>query len=106
MSGAQGRPAGFSINESGQVAFEMTRDASGSSVHIDPNSLFGRIIGTGSSLFGRTVSFVHLTRGGFNSTGQVAVSISFFGPVMIARGDPVRFPDHVIVQGGLVLASE
>jgi hypothetical protein len=101
----QGVPAGFSINESGQVAFELTRDANGSSVHIGPNSLFGRILGTGSSLFGQTVSNVHLTRGGLNSTGQVAVSISFFGPVMIARGEPVRFPDHVIVHGGILVAS-
>lgn len=101
----QGTPAGFSINESGQVAFELTRGANGSSIHLGPNSVFQRLVGTGSLLFNRVVLGARISRGGLNSNGQVVVAIDFFGPVMIARGDPVRFPDFVIGTGGLVLSS-
>jgi hypothetical protein len=105
LTSAQGTPAGFSINESGLIAFELTRDANGSSVHLGPNSPFGRLLGTGNVVFNRSVFGVHLSRGGLNSTGQVVVAIDFFGSVMIARGDPVKFPDFVVATGGLLLSS-
>jgi len=104
--GGAGAPAGFSINESGQVAFEFSFGANGSSVHLGPNSLFGRLIGTGSVLFGRTVMFAHIDRDALNSTGQIAVWIIFTnGTEMIARGDPVRFPDTVLATGALQVAT-
>lgn len=101
-----GAPAGFSINESGQVAFEFSFGANGSSVHLGPNSLFGRLIGTGNVMFGRRVAFVHIDRDALNSTGQIAVWIIFDnGTEMIARGDPVRFPDIVVATGALQVAT-
>jgi hypothetical protein len=104
--GGAGAPAGFSINESGQVAFEFNFGANGSSVSLGPNSLFGRVIGTGSVLFGRTVAFAHIDRDALNSVGQLAVFILFTdGTSMIARGDPVRFPDTVLGTGALQIAT-
>jgi len=101
-----GAPAGFSINESGQVAFEFSFGANGSSVSLGPNSLFGRVIGTGSVIAGRVVQFVHIDRDALNSVGQLAVFIVFTdGTSMIARGDPVRFPDTVVATGALQVAT-
>lgn len=105
-TGGTGDPAGFSINESGQVAFEFSFGANGSDVHLGPNSLFGRLIGTGNILFGRRVAFAHIDRDALNSTGQIAVWIIFDdGTEMIARGDPVRFPDTVLATGALQVAT-
>src|SRR5882672_3456402 len=104
--GGAGAPAGFSINESGQVAFEYSFGANGSSVHLGPNSLFGRLIGTGNVMFGRRVAFAHIDRDALNSTGQIAVWIIFDnGTEMIARGDPVRFPDTVLATGAVLVTT-
>jgi hypothetical protein len=90
------QPAGFSINESGQVVFELSAGANGSAVFRGPGGLFGRLIGSGSVLFGRTVAFAHVGRDALNSTNQIAVWIIFTdGSEIIARGDPVSFPDTV-----------
>lgn len=97
---------GFSINESGQVVFERSLGANGSAIFRGPGTLFGRLIGTGSVLFGRTVAFAHVDRGSLNSTGQIAVWILFTdGSEMIARGDPVSFPDTVLTTGALQLTT-
>ncbi|MGH9967564.1 MAG: choice-of-anchor tandem repeat NxxGxxAF-containing protein [Pyrinomonadaceae bacterium] len=86
---------GFSINDSSNVAYEV-RSPSGNAIVVGPNSLFGRVIGTGDVLFGRTVNRVLIDRDSFNNLGQLAVHISFTdGSQMIARGDPVRQFDTV-----------
>ena len=86
---------GFAINDSGNVAYEL-RFPGGNAIVIGPNSLFGRVIGTGDVRFGRTVSSVLIDRDSFNNLGQLAVLIAFTdGSQMIARGDPVRPSDTV-----------
>jgi hypothetical protein len=96
---------GFSINESGQVVFERSF-ANGSAIFRGPGNLFGRLIGGGSVMFGRTVAFAHIDRGSLNSTGQIAVWIIFTdGSEIIARGDPVTFPDTVLTTGALQLTT-
>lgn len=101
-----GGPAGFSVNESGLVAYEYSFGANGSSVHLGPNSVFGRLIGTGSVLFGRTVAFAHIHRDALNSTGQIAVWIVFTDrSEMIARGDPVNVLDSIVATGALQLST-
>jgi hypothetical protein len=105
-SPALGNPTGFAINDSGQVAFEMAAGANGSSVFRGPGGLFGRLIGTGSVLFGRTVAFAHIDRGGLNSTNQIAVWIIFTdGSEMIARGDPVNRLDPIVSTGAVQLTT-
>ena len=103
---SSGDIAGFSINESGRVAYELSFGANGSAIFLGPGGLFGRLIGTGSVLFGRTVNFVHIDRDALNSTGQIAVWILFTdGSSMIARGDPVRFPDFTLPTAALQLTT-
>lgn len=104
---AGGRPVGVSLNESGTVAFELSRDANGSSVNLGPNSIFGRIVGIGSLLFNNRMVFAaHIGRDAINSTGQVVVSLVFFdGSTMIARGDPVNLLKDIVFTGGLVLTA-
>ena len=105
-SAGAGTPAGFSINESGQVVFELAAGANGSAVFRGPGGLFGRLVGTGSVMFGRTVAFAHVDRDALNSTGQIAVWLIFTdGSEMIARGDPVAFPDTVLTTGLLQLTT-
>jgi hypothetical protein len=85
----------FSMNDSGHVAYVATFPT-GNAIIIGPNSLFGRVIGTGDVRFGRTVSSVLIDRDSFNNLGQLAVHITFTdGSQMIARGDPVRPSDTV-----------
>jgi hypothetical protein len=97
---------GFSINESGQVVFERSLGANGSAIFRGPGTLFGRLVGAGSVLFGRTVAFAHVDRGSLNSTNQIAVWIIFTdGSEMIVRGDPVSFPDTVATTGALQLTT-
>jgi hypothetical protein len=94
--------SGFSINDAGQVAFAATFGGGFSSaVYRGPGGLFGRVIGSGDQLFGRTVAEVFIGREALNSFGQLALLISFTdGSQMIARGDPVsrlfQFPFHTL----------
>lgn len=102
-----GRPVAVSINESGTVAFGLSRDANGSSVHLGPNSVFGRIVGIGNLVFnGRLVRDAMIGGGAINSTGQVVVSLGFFdGSVVIARGDPVNLLNDIVFTGAMVLTA-
>jgi hypothetical protein len=104
---AGGFPVGVSLNESGTVAFELSRDANGSQINLGPSSVFGRIVGTGSLLFNNRMVFAaHIGRDAINSTGQVVVSLIMFdGSTVIARGDPVNLLDTIRYTGGLVLTA-
>jgi hypothetical protein len=104
---AGGFPVGVALNESGTVAFELSRDANGSQINLGPNSLFGRIVGTGNLLFNNRMVFAaHLGRDAINSTGQVVVSLVMFdGSTVIARGDPTNIFDTIRITGGLVLTA-
>jgi hypothetical protein len=104
---AGGRPVGVSLNESGTVAFELSRDANGSQINLGPSSVFGRIVGTGSLLFNNRMVFAaHIGRDAINSTGQVVVSLVMLdGSTVIARGDPVNLLDTIRYTGGFVLTA-
>jgi hypothetical protein len=103
---ARGDLAGFAINESGQVAWEVSFGANGSAVSVGPGRFLGRVLGPGSVMAGRTVLHAHLDRGALNSLGQMALWVLFTdGTSMVARGDPVRFPDVAIPVGSLQLST-
>lgn len=90
--GAKGalRLGGFAMDFQGQVAYELKFDDFGNSaVFRGPGGLFGRLIGTGDVLFGRTVLSAHIGREAINFKDQLAVRLVFTdGTEMIARGDP------------------
>jgi hypothetical protein len=86
---------GFAMDFRGQVAFELIFDPfwAASAVFREPGGLFGRLIGPGDVLFGRTVLSAHIGRDSLNLNDQLAVWLIFSdGAAMIARGDPVNLP--------------
>jgi hypothetical protein len=82
---------GFAMDYRGQVVYELQLDESGeSAVYRAPHSLFGRVVGAGDVLFGRTVFAAHVDRGAVNFEDQLAIWLVFTdGTEMIVRGDPV-----------------
>jgi hypothetical protein len=95
---------GFAMDYRGQVVYEVQLDETGqSAVYRGPHSLFGRVVGAGDVLFGRTVFAAHIDRGAINFQDQLAVWLIFTdGTEMIVRGDPtsrlsvVGFPIGVL----------
>jgi len=81
---------GFAMDYQGQVAYELQLDDFGdSAVYRGPGGLYGRLVGAGDALFGRTVLAAHIDRGAINFKDQLAVWLVFTdGTEMIARGDP------------------
>jgi hypothetical protein len=81
---------GFAMDYRGQVVYELQLDEFGdSAVYRGPHSLFGRVVGAGDVLFGRTVLAAHIDRGAINFQDQLAVWLIFTdGTEMIVRGDP------------------
>jgi hypothetical protein len=99
---------GFSINNSGVVGFQAQLDNTTQQISTGPNTFAGRIIGTGDTLFGRTVSHVFMGPEGLNDVGQMVIRIGFSnGTSMIARLDPKRSPifDHVLELSSLQLST-
>jgi hypothetical protein len=62
----------FAINDQGIVVFRASLDSGGDGLFFGPDSVGDRIIGTGDSLLGSTVSSVAFWREGLNDHGQVA----------------------------------
>ena len=81
---------GFAMDYKGQVAYEIQLDDFGdSAVFRGPGGVYGRLVGAGDVLFGRTVFAAHIDRGALNFKDQLAVWLLFTdGTEMIARGDP------------------
>jgi hypothetical protein len=99
---------GFAMDYRGQVAYELLLDAFDSAaVYRAPGSPFGRIVGPGDVLFGRTVYAAHIDRGALNFNDQLAVHLVFTdGSEMIARGDPAsRFPITGFPVSGILQAT-
>jgi hypothetical protein len=99
---------GFAMDYRGQVAYELLLDAFDSAaVYRGPGSLFGRVVGPGDVLFGRTVYAAHIDRGALNFNDQLAVHLIFTdGSEMIARGDPTsRFPITGFPVSGILQAT-
>jgi hypothetical protein len=100
-----GVPDAVSMNESGTVAYHVSRGANGSDVFLGPNNLFGRIVGSGMLISNDLVLGAHISQGALNNVGQIVVSIDFLsGRQMIARGDPVNLLRDITYTGGLMTA--
>jgi hypothetical protein len=81
---------GYAMDYRGQVVYELIVDEIGSSaVYRGPRSLFGRVVGPGDVLFGRTVAAAQIDRGAINFQDQLAMLLFFDdGTQMIVRADP------------------
>jgi hypothetical protein len=94
---------GFAMDYQGQVAYELQYDELGdSAVFRGPGGVFGRLVGSGDVLFGRTVVSAHIVPGSLNFKDQLAVWLIFAdGTSMIARGDPTIMPPYGIIPNPL-----
>ncbi|HET7298565.1 MAG TPA: choice-of-anchor tandem repeat NxxGxxAF-containing protein, partial [Burkholderiales bacterium] len=61
-----------SINDTGQVAFGAGLDGGGTGIFVGPNPLADKVITTGDSLFGSTVTSLSLGSQALNNAGRVA----------------------------------
>jgi hypothetical protein len=97
----------FTMDFRGQVAYELILDTFNTrAVFRGPHSLFGRVIGPGDVLFGRTVASANITRGSMNLNDQLAVLIFFTdGTQAIARGDPASIFGDIGVNTGVLQAT-
>ncbi len=97
----------FTMDFRGQVAYELILDPFNTrAVFRGPHSLFGRVIGPGDVVFGRTVASAEIQSGSMNFNDQLAVLISFTdGSQAIARGDPASIFGEVGVLSGVLQAT-
>ncbi len=81
------------INDSGTVAFQATLDAEGVGIFTGPDPVTDKVIATGDTLFGSTVtslSFARFDNKGLNNSGQLAFFAELEdGTSGIFRADPV-----------------
>jgi len=86
-------PGSLAINDAGTVAFLASLDEGGSGIFTGPNPVTDKVIATGDTLFGSTVTSLKYTRKGLNNAGQ----LTFFaqladGSSGIFRADPESTP--------------
>ncbi|MEP0751651.1 PEP-CTERM sorting domain-containing protein [Trichocoleus sp. Lan] len=78
-----------SINDVGTIAFFAELDAGGTGIFTGADPLKDKVISTGDTLFGSTVTSLSFSREGLNNAGQVAFLASLAdGTMGIFRADP------------------
>lgn len=83
-------PSNFSINDAGELAFQVGLDAGGSGIFTGAALANDTVVRTGDALFGSTVTDVGFFRGGLNDEGSLAFWASLAdGRQVIARADPL-----------------
>ena len=84
----------LSLNNQGTVAFEAGLDTGGNGIFIGPDPVADKVIATGDSLLGSTVTNVDFLPGGLDSSGEVAFFAQLAdGTTGIFRADP-QSEDH------------
>ena len=83
----------YAINAAGWVAFFATSDTGTDGIYTGADAVADKVIGSGDSLFGRTVTFVDVGLGGINDSGQIAFYFELDdGTRGMARADPLAVP--------------
>ena len=84
------------LNNNGDVAFFADIDSGGSAIFVGPDPVADRVIGTGDTLDGSTVSRLRVCDDGLNDSGQLAFQATFNDPsvpegvrVAVYRATPV-----------------
>jgi hypothetical protein len=65
------------LNNNGDVAFFADLDSGGSGIFVGPDPVADRVIGTGDTLDGLTVTNLRICDEGLNDSGQLAVQATF-----------------------------
>jgi hypothetical protein len=82
------------LNDLGEVAYLLSANFVDQSLVIGSDPLTGRVIGTGDTLFGKTITGLNFGREGFNSLGQLAFTAFFDdGTAGIFLASPVSVPE-------------
>ena len=68
------------LNNNGDVAFFADLDSGGSGIFTGPNPITDRVIGTGDTLDGSTVTNIRFCDEGLNDSGQLAFQATFNDP--------------------------
>lgn len=84
------------LNNNGEVAFLADLDSGGSGIFVGPDPVADRVIGTGDTLDGSTVSRLRFCDDGLNDSGQLVFQATFNDPsvpegvrVAVYRATPV-----------------
>lgn len=95
-----------SINNKDAVAFGADLDAGGEGVFIGSNSITDKVIATGDTLFGSTVTNVYAFSNKFiNDQGQIVFSAELTdGRRVIARAEPFSKPPTSVPEPNLLLS--
>lgn len=92
-------PTTVAINDLGTVAFWAGLDSGGQGIFTGPDLLNNKVIATGDSLFGSTVTSVDFYREGLNDKGQIAfVADLANGAEVVARANPFTFIKPQVCQ--------
>lgn len=82
-----------SINNAGKVAFEASLSGGREGIFIGPNLVTNKLIASGDSLFGSTVTTVGFFQEGLNDAGQIVfVAQLADGTQVIVRANPDTVP--------------
>jgi len=68
------------LNNNGEVAFLADLDSGGSGIFVGPDPVADRVIGTGDTLDGSTVSNLRFCDEGLNDSGQLVFQATFNDP--------------------------
>lgn len=92
------------INNAGTVAFGASLDAGGYGIFTGADPAVDKVIVTGDTLFGSTVTNLRFSRNGFNDAGQIAFVASLEnGRQGLFRADPeAQLPTSVPEPGSIV----
>ena len=86
-----------SINDSGAVAFLASLDAGGEGIFLGSDLVTDKVIATGDSLLGSTVTDLDFSTKSFNDFGQLSGSAELAnGTEVIFRADPESEPVNVV----------
>jgi hypothetical protein len=69
-----------SINNLGNIAFEESVDSGASGIFVGPDPIADRVVGTGDTLDGLTVTNLRICDEGLNDSGQLAFQATFNDP--------------------------
>ncbi len=96
------------INTAGQVAFQAVLDAGAEGIYLGDGGAGTRVIGTGDTLNGSTVTALSFARGGMNDAGQLAFGyVLADGSSGLAVASPVPEPTSaaLLLGSGLLLLA-
>lgn len=87
----------LALNEQGTVAFQAALDAGGEGIFIGSDLVADKVIATGDSLFGSTVTSLFFQNIGLNNSGQIVFTAGLAdGTQGVFRAEPIPEPSEAL----------